>query len=289
MRFELTRPGDLAAFGAAALDHYATLPGGTVRLCAGQALLRAGVSLRKTEKSNPSPSRGPAGFQPAPGPCLVHLPWRSERDSNPRGSLAAPTALAGQRHQPARPPLQMAPRIAVSRASAPSSPPNGLGWYPVQPVPKGGVEPPRPLGHCGLNAARLPVSPPGHVDRCQVASRLDDHRRAAGWMRPDGDESGPRNLQPLRAEDGDRTRAATLARWCATSTPHPHGCPGQDQPGTYTAQGPEDPEPEVGFEPTTPSLPRKCSAAELHGRVLTWLEGRDSNPHSPIQSRAACR
>ena len=30
-------------------------------------------------------------------------------------------------------------------------------------VPRGGLEPPRPFGHCDLNAARLPIPPPGQV------------------------------------------------------------------------------------------------------------------------------
>lgn len=29
-------------------------------------------------------------------------------------------------------------------------------------MPKGGLEPPRPYGHCALNAARLPVPPLRH-------------------------------------------------------------------------------------------------------------------------------
>ena len=40
-----------------------------------------------------------------------------------------------------------------------------MGLLQIERVPKGGVEPPRPCGHCALNAARLPVPPLRQVQK----------------------------------------------------------------------------------------------------------------------------
>lgn len=42
-------------------------------------------------------------------------------------------------------------------------------WYTTKLVPKRGLEPLRPFGHCDLNAARLPIPPPGQVELHDVA------------------------------------------------------------------------------------------------------------------------
>ena len=39
-------------------------------------------------------------------------------------------------------------------------------------VPRRGLEPPRPKGHCDLNAARLPIPPSGHgVERRVIQAK----------------------------------------------------------------------------------------------------------------------
>jgi len=49
------------------------------------------LHARKTEKSNPSASRRPHGFQPRPGPCPVHLPSRRVEQSKPTPRLGTRT------------------------------------------------------------------------------------------------------------------------------------------------------------------------------------------------------
>ncbi len=100
--------------------------------------------------------------------------WRARWDSNPRPQPPQGCALSGLSYERAKGATEVTPRQIFEL------------------VPKGGFEPPRPLGHCALNAARLPFRHFGLLSapaRCRTAAFRDQPRTAFGAYHREGSGS----------------------------------------------------------------------------------------------------